>query len=119
MSEFSPNVVMPKPKAEEQTVAITCRGTFSFNFFDRNQTLREMENYPFDVTPVMLKYELTSFQVTPPKEQKRNPFIPKNRTDARRLAPSSQRDAARAELVQVLFAPTASCSPRCWQPPAR
>ena len=33
-----------------------------------------MENYPFDVTPVMLKYELTSFQVTPPKEQKRNPF---------------------------------------------
>ena len=74
MSRFSPNVVMPKPKAEEQTVAITCRGTFSFNFFDRDQTLREMENYPFDVTPVMLKYELTSFQVTPPKEQKRNPF---------------------------------------------
>ena len=34
MADYSPNVVMPKANAEEQVVAITCRGTFSFNFFD-------------------------------------------------------------------------------------
>ena len=32
MSAFSPNVVMPKEGADEQTAAVTSRGTFSFNF---------------------------------------------------------------------------------------
>ena len=74
MSAFSPNVVMPKEGADEQTAAVTSRGTFSFNFFDRSLTLSELVRYPFDVTPVTLKYELTSFQVKPPAESKSKAF---------------------------------------------
>ena len=74
MSKYSPNVVMPKENAQEQTCAITCRGTFSFNFFDRVMTLSELVRYPFDVTPITLKYELTSFQVKPPRGSISKPF---------------------------------------------
>lgn len=64
MSDFKPNIVKPKSDdpGKEQTFAVTMRGTFVVPFFT-DAAIASLSAFPFELMPVRMKFELTSFQV--------------------------------------------------------